>query len=174
MLRVAQAAGMNPWGFYEAERQRGLIIDHVGGCERILKTPLARSTAIQVRRFILLFLATLPFALLYKLEGTVSTIHFLGLDWTGRCWLVPLFVMLLAYPLLSLDRIGMELQNPFDRRRLDHLPLDRICMTIETNLMELLNAHSSSADQLLAPDTVELPPDATITETMHPFNLDIS
>jgi putative membrane protein len=174
MLRVAQAAGMNAWGFYEAERQRGLLIDHLGGCERILRTPLARATAIQVRRFILLFLGTLPFALLGDLEGSLGEVNLLGVRLNADLWLVPLFIMLLAYPLLSLDRIGMELQNPFDRKRLDHLPLDRICLTIEGNLMELLNAYSAPGERPLAPDPVQPAHDASLTMTVNPFNADIS
>jgi putative membrane protein len=173
LLRTARAAGMNDWGFYEAERQRGLLIDHLGGCERILRTPLARATAIQVRRFIFLFLATLPFALMNDLAGSLGEVTILGVRFNADLVLVPLFIMLMAYPLLSLDRIGMELQNPFDRRRLDHLPLDRICMTIEGNLMELLNASSAPGEGPLAPDPVP-PHDASLTMTVHPFNTDIS
>ena len=173
-LRAAHAAGMSDWGFYEAERQRGLLIDYLGGCERILRTPLARATAIQVRRFILLFLATLPFALLDQLDSVWSGLTIAGVAFKGSVVLVPLFMMLLAYPLVALDRIGMELQNPFDRSRLDHLPLDRICLTIEGNLIELLNLHTAPGEKPLAPDTIVPPPDATITESIHPFNADVS
>ncbi len=127
LLRVALEQGMHPMAFNQAQHERILLVDHLGGCERILKTPLARSSAIQVRRFVLLFLITLPLPLLEK---------FNFLPWGYM--LVPIFIMLTAYPLLSLDRIGMELQNPFDPRRVDHLPLDSICTTIERNLLELL------------------------------------
>ena len=46
--------------------------------------------------------------------------------------------MLVAYPLISLDKIGIELQNPFSKSNLSHLPLDDISMTIESNLLALL------------------------------------
>ncbi|MCA9055089.1 MAG: hypothetical protein KDA75_14710 [Planctomycetaceae bacterium] len=174
LLRMAQASGMNDWSFYEAERQRGLLIDYLGGCERILRTPLARATVITVRRFIFLFLATLPFALLHQLDSSVTAFTIAGVEFRASLWLIPLFIMLLAYPLLALDRIGMELQNPFDRARLDHLPLDRICVTIETNLIELLNLDSAPGERPLAPQPVVPPPDATITESLHPFNTDVS
>ncbi len=59
---------------------------------------------------------------------------------SARYVLIPLFVMLMAYPMLSLDRIGMELQNPFDTRRVDHLPLEALCSTIEGNLVELVES----------------------------------
>ena len=171
LLQIAQAAGMPPWAFYECERQRSILVDHLGGCERILKTPLPRSMAIKVRRFILLFLVTLPFALLHSLNISYDVAF--GL--TMRECMVPIFVMLTAYPLLALDRIGMELQNPFDRRRLDHLPLDQICMTIEKNLLELLNYDQQSTGGAgLASVVAEPPPDASLGYIPSPFNADIS
>lgn len=148
---------MDGFAFQEAEKQRALLIDYVGGCERILKTPLARSGAIQVRQFIFLLLASLPFTLLNDLKGTLYG----SLVGSGSVWLVSVFIMVLAYMLLALDRIGMELQNPFDTRRVDFLPLDGICTTIEQNLLALLQddeLHEYSAPQ---PEQVELPPDAS-------------
>jgi putative membrane protein len=50
--------------------------------------------------------------------------------------------MLVAYPLISLDQIGIELQNPFSASNLSHLPLDDISKTIEGNLLGLLTAES--------------------------------
>lgn len=173
MLRVAEASGMSHWAFQEAERQRGLLVDHLGGCERILKTPLARSTAIQVRRFIFLFLVTLPFSLLRDLRPEWGALDIAGVQLTANVLLIPLFIMLMAYPLLALDRIGMELQNPFDRSRIDHLPLDRLCMTIEGNLVELLRQCSAPEDTALM-HVVEPAPDALITQTFHPFQKDVS
>ena len=164
---------MDGFAFLEAERQRGILIDHLGGCERILKTPLARASAIQVRQFIFLFLITLPFALLQDFEGTLFG-AVLGLDEAHRVWLIPVFVMLLAYMLLALDRIGMELQNPFDTQRLDFLPLDSICMTIEKNLLELL--HDDDLHNYVAPAVkdVQLPPDASLGIAEEDHTADIS
>ena len=147
LLRQAREAGMDPMAFLKAEEERSRLIDHLGGCERILATPLARSSAIQVRRFILMFLLALPFALLNDFQSHLGGL--LQLDMSNLDWLVPLFVMLMAYPLLSLDRIGMELQNPFDTRRIDHLPLDNICAIIEHNLLDLL---TRSRDGLIGID----------------------
>ncbi len=115
--------GMTGFAFLQADRERALLIDHIGACERILKTPLPGVYAIKIRRFIVLFLVSLPFALLHKLEGP---------------WLIPLVTMLVAYPLVSLDQIGVELQNPFSAANLSHLPLDDISGTIERNLLGIL------------------------------------
>jgi putative membrane protein len=47
--------------------------------------------------------------------------------------------MLVAFPILALDEIGVELQNPFSMNHLNHLPLDEICENLERNLMDLAN-----------------------------------
>lgn len=122
--------GMDRFAFLQIDAQRASLIDHIGACERILKTPLPFVYAVKVRRFIVLFLFSLPFALLHR---------------TDSDWLVPLVTMMVAYPLLSLDQIGVELQNPFAKVNLSHLPLDGIAETIEGNLTGLLNAREGGA-----------------------------
>ena len=47
-------------------------------------------------------------------------------------------MFLVAYALLSLDQISVELQNPFSEENLSHLPLDNICQTIQTNIQDLI------------------------------------
>lgn len=118
---------LDSFAFLQLDKERATLIDHIGACERILKTPLAKVYSIKIRRFIALFLLTLPFALLLR---------------TNSDWLVPIITVLVAYPLISLDQIGIELQNPFDRSNLSHLPLDDISKTIEVNLLGLLKAES--------------------------------
>jgi putative membrane protein len=107
----------------ELEKHRGLLIDCLGGCERILKTPMPLVYAIKVRRFILTYLLLLPFSLIDQI-GLMSAI----------------VVGLVAYPLLSLDRIGLELQNPFVKKSLSHLPLETICQTIKSNALAISNS----------------------------------
>jgi putative membrane protein len=107
--------------FAKLEGQRISLIDHIGACERILKTPMPLVYAIKARRFILIFLLLLPFSLIEKLGFSGVFIFFL-----------------VAYPLLSLDRIGIELQNPFDTKNLSHLPLHTICDTIKLHCLALL------------------------------------
>lgn len=99
--------------FVEFDKQRTALIDYVGGCERILKTPMPLVYVIKARRFILIYLLLLPISLI-DVGGVMSIF----------------ITALVAYPLLSLDRIGFELQNPFSEQRLSHLPLETICQTI--------------------------------------------
>lgn len=124
LLRFAcEERGLDRWAFLQIDKERALLIDHIGACERILKTPLAKAYSIKIRRFLLLFLLTTPFVLLHRLQSI---------------WLIPLICMLLGYMLLALDCIGAELQNPFSESNLSHLPLTDISMTIEDNLLGLL------------------------------------
>lgn len=124
LLREAcDRSEMETFAFIQVDRERALLIDHIGACERILKTPLPRIYSIKIRRFVLLFLLTLPLALLHRLDAG---------------WFIPFITMLVAYPLLSLDQIGIELENPFSTNNLSHLPLDDISATIERNLLGVL------------------------------------
>jgi ion channel-forming bestrophin family protein len=115
--------GMSQFAYHQAESQRASLIDHMGACERIRSSPLPLAYRIEIRRFVVLFLVTLPFALL---------------DEVGR--LTPLVVMLVAAPILALDKIGTELQFPFSTSSLNHLPIDQLCLKIEVDLLALLDA----------------------------------
>jgi putative membrane protein len=51
--------------------------------------------------------------------------------------LTPLVVGLVAYTFFGLDALGDEIEDPFGTK-LNHLPLDALCVTIETSLREAL------------------------------------
>lgn len=126
LLRQAcDQSNMDRFAFVQIDKERASLIDHIGACERILKTPLPLVYSIKIRRFIALFLFTLPLALVHRINGD---------------WLVPFITMMVAYPLVSLDQIGVELQNPFSVDNMSHLPLDGISATIQQNLEGLLKA----------------------------------
>lgn len=64
LLRQAcEVHGMDRFFWLQADRERAQLIDHIGACERILKTPLALAYSIKIRRFIASFILTLPLAL---------------------------------------------------------------------------------------------------------------
>ncbi|WP_254511704.1 bestrophin family protein [Anatilimnocola floriformis] len=120
LLHEAMRSGQfDRFAFIQAEHERSSLIDHIGGCERIMKTPLARVFSIKIRHFLFVYLIALPIAIVDK---------------TGV--MTPIIVLLVAYPLLSLDQIGMELQNPFSVDSLSHLPLADITATIERNIFD--------------------------------------
>lgn len=133
LLEAVRSGRMDALAFHRAEHERSQLIDHLGACERILKTPLASAFSIEIRRYLLVYLGTLPFAI----------VHQVGV-------LTPVFNMLIAYPLLSLDQIGVDLQNPFSKFRVSHLPLEDISNTIECNILGLIDTapHMPAAQEL--------------------------
>jgi ion channel-forming bestrophin family protein len=62
--------------FAVLEGQRIFLIDYIGACERILKTPMPLVYAIKTRRFIFIFLLLLPFSLLEKAGFNTVAIFF--------------------------------------------------------------------------------------------------
>jgi len=173
LLYEARRLGMDGFAFQICEGQRSSLINHLGDCERILKTPLARSGAIQVRQFIFLLLITLPIGLMQTFDAKSAESNFL-IQGLNQIWVVPIYVMLLAYPLLSLDRIGMELQNPFSTQRIDFLPLDSICTAIERNVLELLHDIEDQPPAAPRPGDAELPPNSEVPPQNDSLPADIS
>lgn len=138
LLRQARdQGGLEGFAMLALDRERRALLDHLGGCERILRTPFPRVHSIKLRRFILLYLIALPPALA-----------------TERLWMTPVITMLIAYPLFAIDQIGQEFDNPFDPERASHLPLRRICRTIEDNLLALLVADERAIDRTIRTMTI--------------------
>jgi putative membrane protein len=95
------------------------LIDSIGGCERIHKTPLPFAYVVHLRRALLLYCLSLPLAL----EGTLG-------------WGTPFAVGLISYIFFGIEEIGVEIEDPFEEDPND-LPLERICETIETNVASM-------------------------------------
>jgi putative membrane protein len=74
--------------------------------------------SITIRRFVAFYLLALPFALA-PMTGLFSSAY----------------AMAIAYPILMLEQIGAELQNPFVTRSTSHIDIERLCLTIESNVM---------------------------------------
>ncbi|MBD1912534.1 MULTISPECIES: bestrophin family ion channel [unclassified Leptolyngbya] len=103
------------------------LVDNLGGCERILKTPIPMAYAIHLKQLLLLYCFTLPFQLVQDLGF-----------WTGP------MVILISFTLFGIEEIGIEIENPFGRDSND-LPLDTICKTIERNINDLMSLEPSTA-----------------------------
>jgi ion channel-forming bestrophin family protein len=96
------------------------MIDILGGCERILKTPVPLFYTIAFKALLLIYLLLLPWELVN------------GLTW----WTGPIlgFISLI---LLGIDEIGSEIEEPFGHDPND-LPLDVICKTMSRNVEDLI------------------------------------
>ena len=114
---IAAKHAMPPMLVMHAESLIANLVDYLGGCERIRRTPTPYGFVLLVRRCIVIFLASLPLALVEN-QG-LRTIF---------------LTMLVAYPVLMIEALASELDDPFGHDAND-LPLSRICATIEKNLL---------------------------------------
>ena len=96
------------------------LVDCLGGCERILKTPMPLAYSIHLKQLILLYCLSLPFQMVGSLQW-----------WTGPV------VVLISFTLFGIEEIGIEIENPFGRDPND-LPLDTICDTMLRNIHDLI------------------------------------
>jgi ion channel-forming bestrophin family protein len=120
LLRELRARGhVEPNLFVSLDGQVATLVDLTGGCERIHGTPLPFAYVVHLRRALVLYCATLPFALV---------------DAFGS-WSV-LVTVVLSYVILGIEEIGVEIEDPFGGDDND-LPLQSICQRIEANLRAL-------------------------------------
>lgn len=96
------------------------MVDVLGACERILKTPIPMAYAIHLKQLLLIYSLALPFQL-------VNDLSF----WTGPV------VALISFTLFGIEEIGLEIENPFGYDNND-LPLDAICATMQRNIEDLI------------------------------------
>lgn len=165
ILRTAvDRLGMDRFAYLELDKERAQLIDHIGGCERILTTPMPRSLSVQIRRFLFLFLILLPFGLIPKFNAeavraarqadrTLSAPGAIAKHAyepnNDRIWFVVPIMMIVAFPLLALDRIGSDLQKPFWKRSINDLKLDIFTTRIEQTLLALLDGPAEVVEFLL-------------------------
>jgi len=97
------------------------IVDVLGICERILKTPIPLAYIIHLRQLIFLYCFSAPFELIDSLG-----------------WTTPLFVGVIAFTVFGIEEIGVEIENPFGHDAND-LPLDQICRTMQVNINDLIS-----------------------------------
>ena len=106
------------------------LVDHLGGCERIRKTPLPFAYVVHLRRALVLYCFTLPFALV---------------DSFG--WTTILDVLLISYTYFGIEEIGVEIEGPFGKDDND-LPLEDICGTIHDNVYAITGIASYERERL--------------------------
>jgi putative membrane protein len=97
-----------------------------GGMERIKNTPLPRGYGYYPTLFVHIFCILLPIGLVDSL--TIYT---------------PLASTIVGFMLLAMDRVGADLQDPFENRAHD-VPLTSLCRTIQIDLEQLLGSGSGT------------------------------
>jgi len=95
------------------------LVDSLGACERIRNTPIPYSYSLFFKKFIFIYVVTMPLAFVEVFEY-----------WSV---LISTFVF---YALVSMEILAEEIEDPFGLDTND-LPLDSICETIDSNLKEV-------------------------------------
>jgi putative membrane protein len=94
--------------------------DICGACERIKNTPIPYSYSAFIKKFIFIYVMTLPF-------GYVFTLGY---------FIVPISAIVF-YVLSSLELIAEEIEEPFGKDSND-LPMDKMAVNIRKHVSEIL------------------------------------
>jgi putative membrane protein len=95
--------------------------DICGACERIKNTPIPYSYSAFIKKFIFLYVITMPF----------------GFAITLGLYTIPVTIFIF-YILASLELIAEEIEDPFGNDSND-LPMEKITENIKRNIQEILS-----------------------------------
>jgi ion channel-forming bestrophin family protein len=96
------------------------FIDLLGASERIKNTPIPYSYTMYIKKFIFIYIITLPF-------GFISTFGYFTIA----------TVLLVSFVLLSVELIAEEIEDPFGKD-INDLPTDDLAGKIRENIREIL------------------------------------
>lgn len=105
------------------------LMDAQGGCERIKNTPMPKQYDFFPMLFVQIYCLLLPIGMVEQLG-----------------WFTPLGSTLVGFMFLALDKIGRDLEDPFDNTIYD-VPMTAITRTIEINLRQLLGERDLPAPE---------------------------
>lgn len=106
--------------FITMDKELKSMTDILGACERIRNTPIPFAYSMFIKKFIFLYVLTLP----------------LGLVPMFGYWTIPISVFIF-YVLVSMEVIAEEIEDPFGRDSND-LPTDGLSVKIRGNVQEIL------------------------------------
>lgn len=112
------------WQMHRLDQTLSELSNIMGGCERIKNTPLPRQYDFYPELLIKLYCLVLPFIIV---------------DEVGL--FTPWITLLVAFAFLALNRIGKNLEDPFENRVYD-VPMTALSRTIEINLRQALGETS--------------------------------
>lgn len=114
--------------------------DCIGGCERILRTPIPLSYTRHTSRFLILWLTFVPFTL-----------------WDTCGWATIFYAGITAFLLLGIEEIGVSIEEPFSI-----LPLETISATIERNITGMMTYDDVKVQDVLS----DIEASSTVKETI--------
>jgi putative membrane protein len=121
IIELKKAGKISEQEFIILDRNINSLIDSVGICERIKNTPIPFSYSLFIKKFIFIYVTTLPLAFVVQF-GYFSA-------------LIATFVF---YVLVSMEVLAEEIEDPFGEDDND-LPTDMMSNKIKVNVEEILN-----------------------------------
>jgi putative membrane protein len=106
--------------FLSIDKNLNALLDSIGACERIKNTPIPFSYSLFIKKFIFIYVTTLPLAFVVQF-GYFSA-------------LIATFVF---YVLVSMEVLAEEIEDPFGTDDND-LPTDQLCERIDKVVHEVL------------------------------------
>lgn len=119
---AADAGIFNEWRLQLLDNTYTDFANVQGACERIKNTPLPRQYDFYPELFVKAYCLLLPFALVDELK-----------------LLTPVATALISFAFLVLNRIGKNLEDPFENTVYD-TPMTALSRTIEINLLQTIKA----------------------------------
>lgn len=121
MLVDARRSGwLDEWQWQAIDNSMSALMDSQGGAERIKNTPMPKQFDFFPRLFVQMYCLMLPL-------GMVGSLG----------WYTPLGSTLVGFMFLALEKIGRDLEDPFENTIHD-VSMSAISTTIEINLRQLL------------------------------------
>ncbi len=94
--------------------------DILGACERIKNTPIPYSYTMYIKKFIFIYMITLPF-------GFITVTEYMTIP----------IVILVSYIIFSVELIAEEIEDPFGND-INDLPTDELSVKIKDNVREII------------------------------------
>jgi len=127
IYKVYKGGGITGMDHLNIKTHTQSLLDILGACERIKKTPIPFSYSVFIKIFISVYGLLLPFAL-------VSEWGF---------WSIPI-MMLVFFAFIGVEMMGSEIEDPFGLDCND-LPTGTIAHTIKENVFEILEQKMGSS-----------------------------
>ncbi|MEN9207715.1 MAG: bestrophin family ion channel [Gloeomargarita sp. GMQP_bins_120] len=131
----SQQQRLTSYQFIGLERRLSELVDALGICERIRRTPQPLAYSVHLRHILILYCLSFPFRLVSQLG-----------------WGVIPATAIAAFVVLGIEEIALEIENPFGDDPND-LPLEQLCQVIQRDLEALLQLASSQQWTVAVPPT---------------------
>ncbi len=119
LASAREQGAISDYALFQMDQNVQLLVDYIGGCERIHRTPLPYAYMVHLRRALILYSGTLPFALVGDYD-----------------WLAVPATLLVSYLFYGIEEIGVEIEDPFGPDEND-LPLEQFCQKIAADVKGL-------------------------------------